>query len=71
ASAPVYVLSLDSHTKREDFVQINQLLKSNPGDDQVIIELTNGSVKTKTIQLPFTVNVSKLKGKLTFEKLED
>jgi len=71
SSASTYILSLDSHTKREDLVEINQLLKSNPGENQVIIELTNGGTKTKTIKLPFAVDVAKLKGKLTFEKLED
>ncbi|HKZ35562.1 MAG TPA: DNA polymerase III subunit alpha, partial [Patescibacteria group bacterium] len=37
SSASTYILSLDSHTKREDLVEINQLLKSNPGENQVII----------------------------------
>jgi len=57
-------LTITKKTPKSVLIKINQLMQNNRGKDNVLLKLENGS-HSKKIKLPFSVNFSAIKDKLT------
>jgi DNA polymerase-3 subunit alpha len=64
STSEAYRLKLNRHTTKETLVAINQLLQASPGRDSLVIELVNDGQESKVINLPFTVNLNKIRGQI-------
>ncbi|MBI1871929.1 DNA polymerase III subunit alpha, partial [Candidatus Collierbacteria bacterium] len=66
AEGGAYEIDIPRGTPKETLIDINKLLKDNPGHDNIIIVIPNGGDQPKRINLPFTVKYDpKLSQKIT------
>ncbi|MCX6816387.1 MAG: OB-fold nucleic acid binding domain-containing protein, partial [Candidatus Beckwithbacteria bacterium] len=61
AKPSTHTIYLNQDTPKDVLVSLNQLFQVNPGNDQIIIQLKNGT-DVKKIDLPYTINFASIKG---------
>jgi DNA polymerase III subunit alpha len=59
-----YSINLQKDSPKASLVKINQLLQANQGGDTVFIKLKNGHETSKTIQIPYTVNLKTIRNEI-------
>lgn len=63
-NAPEYSITIPRGTTPETLKQLKKIFHSQPGKDQLLIILPNGSSTVKTLKLPYLINYQKILPKL-------
>lgn len=59
-----FKLILSKDSDKTSLIKLNQLFQAHPGNDQVILELTNGPGQPKIITMPYPIDFNAIKSKV-------